>query len=100
MEASSVETAGMSTAFLIAIGVLYRILRQSNFQFSSSCRDRIVREATEDIHSRVREAVELEIHRSRATSPSHLGMSKSNSPRISAVAPRIQEEIPPLPPTP
>jgi len=70
----ALETAGLSTGFIIIVGIAYRVLKQSNFQFSSSCRERLVSQASEEIRERVREAVENEI-RSRATSPVNAGAS-------------------------
>ena len=95
---SSLETAGLSTGFIIVLGIAYRILKHSNFQFSSSCRERLVREASEEIRERVKTAVELELIKMA-------GESKTTSPRMAtAVAPRISvidlDGIPPTPPSP
>jgi len=96
----SFETAGFSTAFIVILGIAYRVFKNSNFQFSSSCRERLVREASYEIKDRVRQAVEAEITKSRATSPSHT-TGESKSPNHTATAPHIHtSSIPHLPPTP
>ena len=93
----ALETAGLSTGFIIIVGIAYRVLKQSNFQFSSSCRERLVSQASHEIRERVREAVENEI-RSRATSPVNAGASKHSSPTFGSTA--TAQHIPALPPTP
>ena len=98
---SSVETAGLSTGFIVILGIAYRILKNSNFQFSSSCRERLVREASYEIREKVKDAVEAELSKSRATSPTNLGESKLHTPQHTATAPTLNiHQIPDLPPTP
>ena len=82
---TSFEVAGLSTGFIILLGIAYRVFKNSNFQFSSSCKKRLVEEATHEIRDRVRQVIEEE-----------LSKSKSASPMYGATSPRIPE----LPPTP
>jgi len=95
----SLETAGLSTGFIVALGIAYRVLKNSNFQFSSSCRERLVAEATYEIKDRVRQVIEEEISKSRTVSPHNTGESKTTSPTYGASPPHI-DTMPPLPPTP
>lgn len=90
---NSFETAGLSTGFIVILGVAYRVLKNSNFQFSSSCRDRLVQEATYEIKDRVRQAIQEELTKVVT------GESKATSPTYGASPPHI-DTIPPLPRTP
>ncbi len=66
------ETAGLSTGFIVIIGILYRVLKQSDFSFNSSCKRRIVDEAKKEMEDYIKERVEREV-RSVTTSPTHAG---------------------------
>ena len=81
----SLETAGISTAFIAVLGVLYKILKKSDITFNSSCKRHVVEQAKLEMNEYIREKIEQEIN-------------NLSPPHGSAKAPTIT--IPALPDTP
>jgi len=80
------ETAGISTAFLVIVGVLYRVIKKSDFSFSSSCKRHIVEQARQEVDTYIKERIEQEI-RSIETSP------RNGSAKAPELPPSPKEQV-------
>ena len=64
----ALETAGLSTGFIIIVGILYRVLKKSDFSFNSSCKRHIVETAKVEVNEYIKEAIHREM---KSMSPSY-----------------------------
>ena len=81
----ALETAGLSTGFIVIIGILYRVMKKSDFSFNSSCKKHIVETAKEEVNEYIKEAVQREI-RSLPTSPSN---GSAKAPKLPDTPPSL-----------
>ena len=78
---ASIETAGISTGFILVIAGLYKLFKNSNFSYNSNCSNRVLAQV-DDIESRIKQEIKQEIQNE----------IRNASPQLnSAVAPTIQK---------